>query len=372
MPGRFEVMLDCQLPGLARAQRLLEDVRCIGAPAFSHLARAGFIAVGLLHSLIREKLIDQDDYDDFMKSVETVSTRIQHDAWKTKQGEQTLDAFVARYGHLRPGTYDITSSRYASDVDLYLGPIVEAATAPPGHIAKYWNDEIRARITERLEQEKLGVDCARFEAFLRDAIEGREYGKFVFTRNLSIALEDIATFGEDLGLSRDDLSYLTIEDLFMLSEQPARAGAESVRTMVDAGRAAFEHTQVCCLPGQLYSGDDFRYFEHLTSEPNFITQKAARADIAVLTSASEPELLDSIDGKIVVLPNADPGYDWIFSRRIAGLITMYGGLNSHMSIRAAEFGLPAAIGTGESLYELIANARAVELDCAARKIEIVH
>ena len=34
----------------------IEDVRRIGAPAFSHLARAGFIAVGLLHSLIREMI----------------------------------------------------------------------------------------------------------------------------------------------------------------------------------------------------------------------------------------------------------------------------------------------------------------------------
>ena len=141
---------------------------------------------------------------------------------------------------------------------------------------------------------------------------------------------------------------------------------------MDAGRAGFDYTQVCSVPGQIYSGDDLRFFEHLTSEPNFITQNTARADLAVLTSTSERSQLDSLDGKIVVLPNADPGYDWIFSRNIAGLITMYGGLNSHMSIRAAEFNLPAAIGTGESLYELIASARAVELDCGARRIEIVH
>ncbi len=173
-------------------------------------------------------------------------------------------------------------------------------------------------------------------------------------------------------MTRDDLSYLTIEDLLMLSEQPARATTKNTRAMVDTGRAAFEQTQLCCMPGQIYSGRDFRFFEHLASEPNFITQNTARADVAVLTSTSDRALLNSLEGKIVVLPNADPGYDWIFSRKIAGLITMYGGLNSHMSIRAAEFNLPAAIGTGESLYELIANARAVELDCGARRIEVIR
>ena len=36
---------------------------------------------------------------------------------------------------------------------------------------------------------------------------------------------------------------------------------------------------------------------------------------------------------IVLIENADPGYDWIFSKNIKGLITKNGGINSHMSIR---------------------------------------
>ncbi len=65
-------------------------------------------------------------------------------------------------------------------------------------------------------------------------------------------------------------------------------------------------------------------------------------------------------------------YDWLFGQDIAGLITQYGGANSHMAIRAAEIGLPAAIGVGEKLYEEIAKMHQVELDCGnqiIRKIE---
>ena len=57
---------------------------------------------------------------------------------------------------------------------------------------------------------------------------------------------------------------------------------------------------------------------------------------------------------------------WIFSHDILGLITQYGGANSHMAIRCAEFGLPAAIGCGERTFELMASARQVELNCADR------
>ena len=55
----------------------------------------------------------------------------------------------------------------------------------------------------------------------------------------------------------------------------------------------------------------------------------------------------NLAGAIVCIPGADPGYDWIFSQGIAGLITAFGGANSHMAIRAAELGIPAVIGAGE-------------------------
>ena len=66
---------------------------------------------------------------------------------------------------------------------------------------------------------------------------------------------------------------------------------------------------------------------------------------------------------------ADPGYDWIFGHEIAGLITQYGGVASHMAIRAAEFGLPAAIGCGEVIFERLRNMSWIELDCASKTVK---
>lgn len=71
-----------------------------------------------------------------------------------------------------------------------------------------------------------------------------------------------------------------------------------------------------------------------------------------------------VKGAVVLIPQADPGYDWLFGQGIAGLITMYGGANSHMAIRSAEFGLPAAIGIGEQLYKQLSQAQEIELDPA--------
>ena len=77
------------------------------------------------------------------------------------------------------------------------------------------------------------------------------------------------------------------------------------------------------------------------------------------------------DNKIVLIENADPGFDWIFSRNVKGLITKYGGANSHMAIRCAEFGLPAAVGCGEQIFQRLELSDAVILNCSERKIDPV-
>ena len=90
-------------------------------------------------------------------------------------------------------------------------------------------------------------------------------------------------------------------------------------------------------------------------------------DSVILAVNESPNLHD----KIVLIENADPGFDWIFSQDIAGLITKYGGANSHMAIRCAEFGIPAAIGCGEQRYDLLKKGKKIRLDCAARVINLL-
>ena len=72
-----------------------------------------------------------------------------------------------------------------------------------------------------------------------------------------------------------------------------------------------------------------------------------------------------------MIPSADPGYDWLFAHKIAGLVTTYGGANSHMAIRCAELDLPAAIGVGEDLYNSLKSMRQIFLDCYNEKISNV-
>ena len=74
----------------------------------------------------------------------------------------------------------------------------------------------------------------------------------------------------------------------------------------------------------------------------------------------------------MIIENADPGYDWIFTKNPMGLITKYGGIASHMAIRCAEIGLPAAIGCGNIIYDNISFAKKIMLDCKNEQIIVLE
>ena len=120
------------------------------------------------------------------------------------------------------------------------------------------------------------------------------------------------------------------------------------------------------LPPLISSLKDVYFFEWPKIFPNFITQKTITAKVASKLTKKD------IKGKIVCLRNADPGYDWIFSSSIVALITSWGGVNSHMAIRAGELGIPAVIGVGEKNFMNWSKGKFLYINCAERRVEVIR
>ena len=78
-----------------------------------------------------------------------------------------------------------------------------------------------------------------------------------------------------------------------------------------------------------------------------------------------------VENRITFIRSADPGYDFLFTKNISGLVTQYGGANSHMAIRCAELGIPAVIGAGEKNFNAWVKAQVLELDCSNKLVRIV-
>ena len=113
--------------------------------------------------------------------------------------------------------------------------------------------------------------------------------------------------------------------------------------------------------------DDLVIVRMPLDNPTFITEKTVSGEIKLVDWDS----LDGLDNKIVAIEYADPGFDHIFSQNILGLVTKFGGANSHMAIRCAEFGLPAAIGCGQRRYDELVRAGRIEIDANNKRINVI-
>ena len=119
------------------------------------------------------------------------------------------------------------------------------------------------------------------------------------------------------------------------------------------------------LPYLITNFNDFFIASNLLTKPNFVTSKIiTRKVIEIKNKKSDLNLFN----KIILIENADPGFDWIFSKRIGGLITKYGGVNSHMSIRCEELNIPAVIGLGNDNFEKIKNDSLITINCKNKQL----
>ena len=355
--GRREEILNSSLDMVSKIYWLLEDCKRYGTLPFAGLARGGFIAVQMLQSLKAKGILSDREYDDFMGELNTVSSQMTRDFYDFDRAE-----FMEKYGHLRPGTYDILSHRYDEDEGRYFD--FSAKREPAKKKSFFLSLSQLNSIKKLLEQQGLNNDVLKLFDFFKFAIEGREYAKFIFTKNLSDVLSLFGKLGEEAGFSREDISYASIDVIYKAYSSEADISL-LLKKSIEEGRERHRKTLQINLPAVIVDEKDVWCFHQQELEPNYITLKKGLGQVTSIQNGEE------IDNKIIFIENADPGYDWIFSKNIAGFVTMYGGANSHMAIRAGELSIPAVIGIGESKYRYYSRAQVLEIDCEARNVRIL-
>jgi phosphohistidine swiveling domain-containing protein len=354
-----------------RVQYLLDRCRQLGAVPFSVLARYGFIGMALMRSLRKVDGITDSEYDLILQSIPTVARQFTSDLARFSVGDLSLDCLIMKYGHLRPHSYEVTALSYGQCPEMFVvtpdfalqnqGNEADAGTS----FAKLITDR-RPSIQQRIDDLGLVFSVEQMFDFISASIAAREKAKFEFMKTVNDALESIATFGKMLGLSRDDMSFLTATEVIRYAHDSMSGGTRGrfLRTVQYRGKRQ-NLTEALRLPDVILHKDDLLGFAQWPGKPNFVTRKTISAPI-VLVEVFREDL--DLAGKIVAIRAADPGFDWIFGHSIVGLVTEYGGIASHMAIRSAEFGLPAAIGCGGLIFNSLLDGMEVELDCANQRI----
>jgi choline kinase len=361
---RRKKVLSSNVDDISKIYYLLEDCKQYGTLPFANLARCGFIGSILLKSLLEKDSIKVFEYDEFFKSIHTVAKEFMDDFILLSRKQLSKESFIDRYGHLRPGTYDITSKSYENGFNDYIDFNVDANNSIADNKFKFSKDT-KEKINREILKSNLNFDVETLLQFIIKSTEAREQSKFEFTKNLSVVLDLITTIGQEFGLSANDLSHLDLNTLLKYRNASSRLNlGDEIVGSIEKNKNNYLVTCSLNLPELIFNKIDVEMFHYLVMMPNFITHHNITAGAVFLTAGN----YKNIDNKIVCIENADPGFDWIFSHNIKGLITKYGGIASHMSIRCAEFDLPAAIGCGNKIFNSLVTCNKVNLDCANKKI----
>ena len=336
---------------LFKIKNLIEDCKIYGTLPFAHAARNAFISTMLLKSFVEQKIISEKRLDEFFRSIRTIASEFESDIINSNLSEDKFKFSVKKYGHLRPGTYEITSEPYWKKPEKYL----VTSKRKNKSLKKFiFNNQERKKIIGLLATIDKNLSFEDFESYLRKSIEDRERVKFEFTKSISYSLDLIEKWGKKINVPISEIKFLTYKDIKKYIENN---DLKLIKRNIEKNKEKYIYTKIINLPDLIENENDFYYFQVNKTKPNFISnKKTISKSTYILREAS------NLNNKIILIENADPGYDWLFSKGISGLITKYGGANSHMAIRSAEIGIPAAIGVGEILFDKLKSYKMIELD----------
>ena len=112
---RHDKIIKSNVYNINKIYLLVLDCKNYGTNAFAGLARCAFVASDILNSFADKGIITQDEKNNFLNSLPIITTDIVNEFFNMSKVK-----FLRKYGHLRPGTYDLLSDNYNAGYSKYF------------------------------------------------------------------------------------------------------------------------------------------------------------------------------------------------------------------------------------------------------------
>ena len=336
----------------------IHNLRNFGTLPFAGIARIAFITTKILKSFVKLKVINSTDLAQFYESIDLCTNDILNSANKAFSNKIYRKKFNEKYGHLRPSTYSIISKNYKENFNNYF--LKKRIKLRKKKVFSF-NKKQLLKMKHFFKKHKINLQIDKFLNISKESIKLREETKLIFTKGINEIFINLIKLGKEMKISRDDLQYLSINEFENRYQNlEIEKLSKLLKSKIKKNKKNFKILKHINLPDIITSPNSVYQFEKYQMKGNFITNKVITGNIVEYKNIKKKKFFKD---KIVMIENADPGFDFLFGLNIKALITQYGGVNSHMAIRCLEENIPACIGIGENNYEKIKKRKIIELNC---------
>ena len=366
---KIDLIKKSNLSHIQKIHYFINDCKNLGTLPFAGIARCAFISKSILDSLVYRKLLSKNDLEKFYLSINTVSKDINSEFKKAKKSKN-FSEFINNYGHLRPSTYSIIEKNYKDNLFGYFSK-TESVQNNNERKNKFILDKKKSfKINNLFKEKKISVNFNQFLKFAKLSIENREYLKLIFSRSINEIFSCLKDLAKEININYQEFQHLDIDLILKAFHNLEQENLKkTILRNININKKSASFSKYILLPDVINNVTNFEIFHDLDCKENYITNKSIVGEIFELNKSKK---LKNTKDKIILIENADPGFDFIFSYKLKALVTKYGGSNSHMAIRCMELGLPAIIGVGDKIYNQLSKSKKVFIDCNNNKYSIIH
>lgn len=302
-----------------------------------------------------------------------------------QQAKAAIAAFLDKYGMRCAGEIDITKPRWSEKPSILIPVILgNIKNFTPGASKRKFEEGLKEALQKeqdlltRLKQLPGGNEKA---AALKHAIDivrnfsgYREYPKYDIVSRYAIYKQALLREADKLVQAnvindREDIYYLSFEELYeVVRTQTADHELINQRKAEFALFEKLSPPRIMTSDGEIINGAYNR--DNIPAD--------AIAGLAVSSGVIEGrarvvlriEDADFEDGDILVTPFTDPSWTPLFLL-IKGLVTEVGGLMTHGSVIAREYGLPAVVGV-DNATKLVKDGQHIRINGTEGYIEILN
>lgn len=387
----FQALISKLVPGIMSFKALENlEVKLLGSKKYVDIIVTGLegnittemgLLVGDLADIIRKspELVKEFENEDYRTLVARVNKLRGQDEFK-----QLFNTFMEKYDMRAAGEIDMAKDRWVENPEPLVKSILATIrTSKEGAHRKEYRETIErakkaagelVREVETKRGKMRGKIVKRLVRVCRNMLPVREHPKYLIMKLIMIFKR---AFLEEASLLVQKGHLVEEKDIFFVSFwelHKAIENNESLIELVKQRKEEYQHYRKLKAPRVITSeGEEIKasYKRETLPEGALVGMPVSAGVIEGIAKVITDPVYSSLNkGEILVAPFTDPGWTPLFINA-AGLVMEVGGLLTHGTVVAREYGIPAVVGITDAT-KIIRTGQRIRVDGNAGFVLIIE